>query len=649
MTPRRLLVLLLIFGNAVAQAATPTVDEALSALDRMRQIRDVALSPDGQHVAWGERVRASDGNDARGRVHLAPVAGGEPRRVTAVRGETVVRERGPVFSPDSRTLAFLSDAAHPGQLQIYIAPVAGGPARRLTDVKGQLAELHFAPDGKQVGLLYVAGSAQETGALVAHAKDSGVVTEHGDVQRIAVVDVATGALREISPPNLYVYDFDWSPDGRWMAAEAVEGSGTNDYWIAQLYRVEAESGTARSLWKPSLQIAGPRVSPDGRQIALIHGLMSDEGQDGGDVMLVPADGGTARNATPRLPASVKRLAWRTADELLLVETRDGGTALERLTPSTGQLAMLWSGTDNLLPAAVAHDVATTALVRQSLEHAPDVWAGPIGEWKQISHFNDDVKPLWGAAQSLHWESDGARVQGYLLPPPQVEPGKRYPLVVHVHGGPAAAHGSSWPTRWTGVLPSQGYFVLLPNPRGSLGFGVDFAQGNVKDFGYGDLRDILTGIDAAVAAAPIDAERVGLVGWSYGGYMAMWAPTQTTRFKAVVAGAGIVNWQSYYGQNRIDRWLTPYFGASVYDDPLIYARSSPITFIKQYKAAALVLHGERDSEVPAPQGYEFWHALKTLGVPTELVIYPDEGHRITKPEHLSDVQKRSVEWLDRYLK
>jgi dipeptidyl aminopeptidase/acylaminoacyl peptidase len=199
-----------------------------------------------------------------------------------------------------------------------------------------------------------------------------------------------------------------------------------------------------------------------------------------------------------------------------------------------------------------------------------------------------------------------------------------------------------------VLASQGFYVLLPNPRGSYGQGEEFTRGNVKDFGYGDLRDVLGGIDAATAAAPIDPERTGIYGWSYGGYMTMWAVTQTQRFRAAVAGAGIVDWQSYYGQNRIDQWMIPYFGASVYDDPWIYARSSPISFIKAVRTPTLVLQGERDAEVPAPQAYEFWHALKTLGVETRLVIYPDEGHHLSPADSL-DVMQRTVDWFRTHLR
>ena len=172
-----------------------------------------------------------------------------------------------------------------------------------------------------------------------------------------------------------------------------------------------------------------------------------------------------------------------------------------------------------------------------------------------------------------------------------------------------------------ALSNRGYYVFLPNPRGSYGQGEDFTRANVKDFGGGDLRDTLAGIDAAIKKYPIDPARLGVTGWSYGGFMTMWTVTQTNRFHAAVAGAGIANWQSYYGQNLIDQWMIPFFGASVYDDPAVYAKSSPIQFIKQVKTPTLVIVGEHDAECPAPQSQEFWHALKTLGVPTKLIVYP----------------------------
>jgi len=190
---------------------------------------------------------------------------------------------------------------------------------------------------------------------------------------------------------------------------------------------------------------------------------------------------------------------------------------------------------------------------------------------------------------------------------------------------------------------------MPNPRGSYGQGEKFAAANVRDFGGGDLRDILAGVDQAIRSAPIDPQRIGLTGWSYGGFMTMFAVSQTNRFKAAVAGAGISNWQSYYGQNAIDTWMIPYFGASVYDDPAVYAKMSAIDFIKQVKTPTLVVVGDRDGECPAPQSYEFWRALKTLGVKTQMVVYPNEGHSFHKPEHQKDVLVRMIARFNENLK
>jgi dipeptidyl aminopeptidase/acylaminoacyl peptidase len=226
------------------------------------------------------------------------------------------------------------------------------------------------------------------------------------------------------------------------------------------------------------------------------------------------------------------------------------------------------------------------------------------------------------------------------------------MVTIVHGGPS---GASVP-RFVGRgmqrdLLNEGYYLFLPNPRGSFGQGEAFTLANVKDFGYGDLRDDLAGIDAveALTGGAIDDERLGIAGGSYGGFMTMWAVTQTNRFKAAVAGAGISDWISYYGENGIDEWMIPFFGASVYDNPAVYRKSSPIEFIKNVKTPTFAYVGEFDVECPAPQSLEFWHALETLGVPTQLVIYPGEGHHVRAPAHIADITRRTVAWFDKYLK
>jgi dipeptidyl aminopeptidase/acylaminoacyl peptidase len=632
-------------------ARTPSLETVLSTLQNVQEYDAAAISPDGKRVAYVRKIKNAQGAWKLAAVEVVDLSSSSmpPRRITAGKTGAAHDERAPAWSPDSTRLAFLSDAAAGKQMQIWVASAAGGAPRRLTSVQGQLSHLQWSPDGRSIAFLFVEGSSQETGALTAYKPDAGVVAEKIDEQRIAVVDAATGAVRPVSPPNLYAYDYDWSPDGKRFAAEAAEGSGTDNYWIAQLYTVEAGSGETKSIWKPPLQIACPRWSPDGKEIAIIHGIMSDEGSTGGDVWTVPAGGGPQRNRTENMKASASAIFWRSPAEILFTEYVEGDQGVAALDLSSEKVQTLWRGPAALKKFSVAARGPTSAAIRSSFSQPPEIVAGAIGTWAPLTHENSGVRPFWGEARSLTWESDGQRVQGWLVPPLERDPARKYPMVVVVHGGPSSAAGASWPQRWTAILPSQGYFVFLPNPRGSFGQGESFTRANVKDFGYGDFRDIDRGVDAALAAAPIDPKRLGICGWSYGGYMTMWAVTQTNRYAAAVAGAGIVSWQSYYGQNRIDQWLLPFFGASVYDDPDVYARSSPITFIKKAKTPTLVLHGDRDSEVPTPQGYEFWHALKTLGVPTTLVIYENEGHAISDPKHQLDRDRRLVEWFGKYLK
>jgi len=242
------------------------------------------------------------------------------------------------------------------------------------------------------------------------------------------------------------------------------------------------------------------------------------------------------------------------------------------------------------------------------------------------------------------------VQGWLLFPDNYDSTKHYPMMVCVHGGPAWVITPTWsaPDFSATVYTQLGYFVFIPNPRGSHGQGQAFVLANRRDWGFGDLRDINSGVDEVVKKFPIDNNRVGILGWSYGGSLAMFAITQTNRYRAAVAGAGACDWLSYYGQNSIDKWMRSYFGASPYDDPAAYTKVSPITYVKKAKTPILMVVGERDGEAPPPQSLQFWHALKELGVPTELFIYADEGHSFEKFENIVDVSARAVEWFDRYM-
>ncbi len=631
-------------------------DESLRTLSVLRAFTaavtfdQAAISPDAKQVAWVENDK--DGSA----IFVSDVGTPRLRRITAGgHAESAI-----AWSPDSRQIAFLSDGSTPGQQQLYIATAAGGSPRKLTGVRGFLASPGWSPDGKTIALLFTENAERAAGPLVAEKAQTGVIKEAVTEQRLTLVDLAGGKLRQISPADMYVYEYAWSPDGKRFITTAAHGNGDNNWYIAQIYTIPAAGGEMKSIYKPPIdsQIAVPAWSPDGKSIAFISGIMSDEPAVGGDIFVLPAEGGPAKNITPGMKASA---SWLTSlpggAKILFGEEVDGESGVATVDVAGGTIETLAHAPEQFTAngwgtaVSLSADGKSAAVVRQSLAHPPEVWAGPIGQWKPITARNIGLTPAWGEAKSIHWQNDGFNLQGWLLYPRNFDPAKKYPMVVQVHGGPSAMAHSSWPGPHSfGIaLSAAGYFVFMPNPRGSFGQGEAFTRANVKDFGYGDFRDIMTGVDQALKQAPIDEHRLGITGWSYGGYMTMWAVTQTNRFAAAVAGAGIANYQSYYGENQIDLWMIPFFGASVYDDPQVYAKSSPITFIKKAKTPALVLVGDSDGECPTPQSYEFWHALKTLGVETELVVYEHEGHSFVNPEHQRDVIERVRAWFDQHLR
>jgi len=632
-----------------------TIDEVLKQLEAVKTFSGVSISPDGRWITWVQSAEDHSGSTEMYLLNRVD-SGARAVRITAGDEHQSHNEHGVAWSPDSKQFAFLTNA-YGDQEQIAVADAHSHRVRQLTNLKGYLTDVRWRADGMQVAFLYAANGGGG-GPLEAVPAQTGVIGSETHNQRLTVA-VAAGkdAPVSISPAELNIYEYDWSPDGESFAAIAAPGPADNNWWTAKLYKLDVRSKEMAMVYQPPVerQIAVPRWSPDGKTIAFIGGLMSDQGFIGGDIFAWM--GGEAKDLTPGMKASASGLVWRSNNEILFTEDIEGGGAFSTLNVSDGKTEMVWKGPETLHQdgnypnLALAKDGLTSAAIRSTWEAAPEVWAGAIGDWQKISKANAEQKPHWGQSESVTWESDGNRVQGWLVYPEHFSAAKKYPLVVEIHGGPAGMRGASWPGSHfdMSVMAGLGYFVFFPNPRGSYGGGEAFTKMNAKDFGGGDLRDILAGVDAVVKKAPIDEKRIGVTGWSYGGYMTMWTVTQTQRFSAAVSGAGIADWLSYYGENSIDEWMIPYFGASVYDDPAVYAKSSPITFIKQVKTPTLVVVGERDGECPAPQSFEFWHALKTLNVPTELVVYAGEGHSFRDAKDRLDVLRRTLAWFEEYLK
>jgi dipeptidyl aminopeptidase/acylaminoacyl peptidase len=653
--------------------ANPKVRAILADLSKVQSVGQTSLSPDGKHLAWTER-----GHSGPSRIMVSDERGGGAEQLDIGKDCTA---SDPQWSPDSRALLFAGACGQDGQTDLFVTTLKGQP-QQITHLKGFVEHPAWSPDGERIAFLYVPGATRPAGALAAMKPPSGVIGVEGlEIQRIAAVSSRGGDAELLTPEKLHVYEFDWSPDSKKLAYVAAPPPGENNWWVAQLYTAPATpNAQPTSIVDPQkdpgplhgLQIAVPRWSPAGSRIAFIGGLMSDQGATGGDVYVVASAGGKAEDATPDSKTSSVWLHW-TNDENLVVSQVVGGESSVRFLTVANQGFLMHPALNSELfriPAGISDgreamslSIAKSATIGKgqpfavtssSFEKAPEVYVGELkqgAKLTQVTHVNDALKPSWGKAESIEWTNDGFRIQGWLMLPAQYDPAKKYPLVVMVHGGPSSAVLPRWPSAGFGGAPlsAMDYFVLEPNPRGSYGQGEKFTMANRKDFGYGDLRDILAGVDAVEKKYPsVDDNRLGLTGWSYGGFMTMFGVTQTHRFHAAVAGAGIANWQSYYGENSIDQWMLPFFGASVYDDPAVYAKSSAIDFIRKVKTPTLVVVGDRDGECPAPQSFEFWHALKDEGVPTELVVYPNEGHGFRNPEHRIDVLERTLGWFDQYL-
>jgi dipeptidyl aminopeptidase/acylaminoacyl peptidase len=634
----------------------------LGASAPIHQFMAAAASPDGKLIASIEGDQTDAGDVAVKHVVIRPVSGGDALTLKLPCGE--VRECAPsnlAWDKDSAHLSFILRLPGTHAHSIYTADAKTGALTRRLAFNGTLVALSRGPDDK-LAVLATAGADKEVGAVEAGAAVAGVLGADVHEQRIAVLG-DDGQLHFASPPDLFVYEYDWLKGGKGFVGTAAPGNGDNNWWIAKLYAFGADA-RARVMYAPAskqMQLAQPSVSPDGKLVAFIGGLMSDFGATGGEAYVLPVDGGVAEDITPHWPASITTLAWGCGGDLLATQLRADQTQLVELpaVPLTDVPKPIFSGQvhiggeplDGSGTSAISYACTSkvTATIEQSFNRPAEVVAGPLGQWHAVTHANEAADTPAGKVQSVSWKSDQFDVQGWLILPKGVAPaGQKLPMITQVHGGPAWASQAFYLSFYDRKMLAAGYAVFLPNPRGSFGQGEDFTRANVKEFGYGDLRDILAGVTAAEQAAPIDEARLGITGWSYGGFMTMWAVTQTNRFHAAVAGAGISDWLSYYGENGIDQWMIPYFGASAYDDPATYAKSSPINFIKNVRTPTLEVVGANDIECPAPQTEEFWHALDSLGVPTESVIYPGEGHAVRDPKDVADIETRSLAWFAKYL-
>ncbi len=627
----------------------PGIDEIVS----LRRVGSPALSPDGRQVAYTVRETNWDEDAFEREIWLADVDSGEAFQLT--RGAK--SSWAPAFSPDGEWLAFLSDREE--KPQVFLIRPTRGEAFRLTTAEQGVEGFAWAPDGKLIGYLTEDPPNEAVKERERRYGKLEVVDEDLSFTHLHVVDVDKKVSRRVTKGPFTVSSFDWSPDGVEIVFEHRRSADPTDAESADLSVVHVASGTVRPLVSREGPDTDPVFAPDGSRIAFnAPRVAASSYYTNLEIAVVPAVGGAVELLSEAFDQDAGLLDWDPAG--LLFEAAVGtARSLYRLDADSHQV-------EHLAPEAdrVGHELAFdagfshVAFVGSDAAQCPEIEVAPLGfpgapkrlsdMWKQLTAFRLQQ------GEVVSWASrDGTPIEGVLYRPADLTPGERRPLLVVIHGGPASTARPRRPAT-DYVYPidlwlSRGALVLLPNYRGSAGYGERFRSLNVRHLGLGDAEDVLSGIDLLVSHGLVDASRVGVAGWSQGGYIAAFLVAHDgARFKAASVGAGISDWQTYYVNTDIHPFTLQYLKANPWDDPEIYRKTSPITYVSPSSPPTLIQHGEKDRRVPLPNALELYQALRDHGVTTRLIVYQGFGHGLDKPKAQRAALQQNLDWFDRHL-
>jgi dipeptidyl aminopeptidase/acylaminoacyl peptidase len=656
---------------------------------KVKRVSLVRPSPDGRHVAFVVGTAAMEGERSEwvSQVWVADADGKNAVQLT--RGEK--SSTAPTWSPDSQWIAFTS-ARGPdkdAKANLWRIRIDGGEAEALTDDKGGAATPRWSPDGRRIAFLLTDARSDEEEKAAKEKRDARVVGEDVKRIRLAVIPAEKDAdgkrpLRRLTSGDTSVGNvegpghFDWSPDGKWIAFDHQPSALVDDWPKGDISLVEVETGAVRALVATAAAEANPSFSPDGRSIAYEASDVPVRWGGASRIDVVPVAGGAPRALAATFDERPDLLGWtQDGTRVIVSETRgtigrltalavDGGAGAD-ITPadmtvdtaalgaSRGLVGFTSQAPDRAPEAFVAEvpvgrvSVTTTgAAKRTSAPRTAAAWA-PV----PVSHVQDLPPVALGRTEVVSWKApDGKAIEGLLTYPVGYAAGARVPLVVMVHGGPTGVFARSYtgaPSPYSVAgFATHGFAVLRCNVRGSGGYGREFRYANYKDWGGGDYQDILSGVDALVAKGVADPDRLGIMGWSYGGYMTSWVITQTKRFKAASVGAGVTNLMSFTGTADIPSFIPDYFGGEYWDTFDTWRARSAMFQVKGVTTPTLIQHGESDRRVPISQGYELYNALKRQGVTTKMVVYPRQPHGIQEPKLMLDAMTRNLEWFDLYV-
>jgi dipeptidyl aminopeptidase/acylaminoacyl peptidase len=612
------------------------------------RVSDPQISPDGSRVAFVLTAPGKDGK-LRASLWLAEGEGASPRELPAPEGAVAPR-----WLPDGRSLAFIAPASPGGPARIGQLVLEDGTAETLATVDGALRDVRPSPDGATLAFLETDPETATEAERKRRGDDAWVAGEGHKHTRLRALDLRTRARRPLAADEETIWRFSWSPDGRriaYLASDLPTAEG-QEYQSA-LYLLDLAGGRPRLVAKETNAHAAPAFSPDGRSLAYLGPV--GRFRERGVVHVVGLDDGSSRARMRDEPLNVWDVAWLPTGGLLAGIQRGTRHALAVAAGDAAPrdlVALDFSLTPYWDPSfTVSADGRRVAFLSEAEDHLEEVFLADLdgsSRRRRLTRFGDRLAGVaLGRVEAVRWTHppDGSPVEGVLVRPAGGGATGPRPMVTLLHGGPAYGWGLGAQVRsWAQLLAGQGYLVFLPNFRGSAGYGMAWMSANVRDWGAGPLRDVLSGVDELVRRGAADPRRLFVGGGSYGGYLTAWAVTHTDRFRAAYVASGVSSLASEYALTDEPSFLAGYFSATPYDDPEVYSRHSPAAQASAARTPTLIVHGEGDLRVPVSQAYELHSALRHYGVPCRLVVYPREGHGIREPAHQLDFMRRVLAWL-----